>query len=414
MKKIVYLIGVLILSHTCVLSQVPEQVIYANESCQGILPDYTQQITVNDNCSGPVILEQSPPQGTLLTSANPSIEVMVTGVDQFGNIAILTIPVSLVDTIPPVIYPVDPMDKTYIEGIDTVITSHGGYDASNTTEKVIVFRNNRVESSLDGGFMLQVGQDNYYDTYANKRDYSEVTGNYFLWNGTDPGVHCIMAGYNEHYDIRYNFLDGPTYGVIHEGGYPGGQPMQGGDICYNIFRNTKYAVPEKGYDGTRIYNNTFYTGVTFSFSYQLSIKASDTGGFDEPYPESKNTDVRNNIFYATGNTIAIILESTEGFQCDYNIYYWESTTNHEPIFRVDGQGVSWDEWRAMGYDTHSVILDPGFIDTHSLVPASRLNHGISLGSEYAEGLSVGAQWIVGSFIPTTLQDSNWQVGTYVY
>jgi hypothetical protein len=417
MKRGLYLISILILvANTCIFAQDPEETIFVNDQCIAILPDYSNSVIAFDNCTD-VVVSQIPEPGIVLTPSETPYNIEITAEDAYQNKSTITLNLYVLDTIGPIIQPIDTPDiedAVIIEAIDTVVTSRAGYDASSTTEKVIVFRNNRVQSSLEGGFMLQIGQDNYYDIYANKRDYSQVIGNYFLWNGTEAGVHCIMAGYNEHYNIRYNFIDGPTYGLVHEGGYPGGESMIGGDICYNIFKDTKYAMPEKGYDGSRIYNNIFCTTVEFSYSYQLSIKASDTGGsgLPEPYPESKNTDVKNNIFYASGNTIAISLETAEGFTCDYNIYYWESTTNHEPIFRVDGRGVSWDEWRAMGYDTHSVILDPEF--NEKMVPAQKLDMGTNLGEDYIEGIAPGAEWVIGAFIDTNRQSGTWQIGAYVY
>ena len=101
MKKIVYLIGVLILasSCTCVLSQIPPQTVYADVNCEALLPDYTPQVMASDNC-GQVVLTQSPEAGTLLTADSPALDVTITATDQFGNEAYLVVPVALIDTIP--------------------------------------------------------------------------------------------------------------------------------------------------------------------------------------------------------------------------------------------------------------------------------------------------------------------------
>jgi hypothetical protein len=104
MKRFIYLLGLLLLSSscTCILSQVPPQTIYANTECEAVLPDYTLQVTASDNC-GEVTLRQLPAAGTILTAANPVVDVLITGTDQFGNEAFITVPVSMIDTIPPIL-----------------------------------------------------------------------------------------------------------------------------------------------------------------------------------------------------------------------------------------------------------------------------------------------------------------------
>jgi len=132
MKKIVYLIGVLILSSscTCVLSQIPPQTIYANAECEAILPDYTLQVVASDNCEGEVLLMQSPAPGTLLTAADPVVDVLITGVDQFGNEAHLIVPVSLVDTIPPLL--------EWVEGVAS-IQEHDLINMYNNFEQAVKY-----------------------------------------------------------------------------------------------------------------------------------------------------------------------------------------------------------------------------------------------------------------------------------
>lgn len=92
----------LIACSCCVLSQIPPQVIYADPSCQAVLPDYRLQVTASDNC-GNVTLTQVPVPGTLITVAEPAFDVMVTATDDFGNNTSIVIPVSMVDTIPPIL-----------------------------------------------------------------------------------------------------------------------------------------------------------------------------------------------------------------------------------------------------------------------------------------------------------------------
>lgn len=103
MKKIfIILVAAMLTSCGCLLSQVPPQVIYVDQNCQGRLPDYTKVVTASDNC-GTVVLTQTPAANTLLDVATPAMVVTVTGTDRFGNRAQIVINVTLVDTVPPVL-----------------------------------------------------------------------------------------------------------------------------------------------------------------------------------------------------------------------------------------------------------------------------------------------------------------------
>ena len=68
----------------------------------------------------------------------------------------------------------------------------------------------------------------------------------------------------------------------------------------------------------------------------------------------------------------------------------------------------------VGYDAHSVMVNPNFNNLTDFVPASRLNNGTNLGSNWQTGLSTTASWIVGSAPETALQNGAWQVGARIY
>jgi len=128
---------------------------------------------------------------------------------------------------------------------------------------------------------------------------------------------------------------------------------------------------------------------------------------------SLGTKVFNNIFYSTIQIPMIKIESgcLAGFESDYNVFW---CTAGAPTFNIDGVTISWAEWRNRGYDAHSIIINPDFIDTNDFVPAVRLDYGKDLGAEWQTGLSNSARWIVGSSPATTDQNGTWQVGARIY
>ena len=67
----------------------------------------------------------------------------------------------------------------------------------------------------------------------------------------------------------------------------------------------------------------------------------------------------------------------------------------------------------MGYDTHSVVINPNFINFTDFVPGDRLDYGNDLGITWQKGLSVDAVW--GSTDPETAnQNGTWQVSEAVF
>jgi len=106
MKKLIILFAVVLLasSCTCLLSQVPPQYIVVGENCEAVLPDYTTQVTVTDNCSVKTIT-QTPVKGTLLNANNPQVTVTIRATDTFDNFTEISFTVKAIDTVPPVIIP---------------------------------------------------------------------------------------------------------------------------------------------------------------------------------------------------------------------------------------------------------------------------------------------------------------------
>lgn len=105
MKKLLaLLIPLLFTSCMCVFSQIPPQTIYADQNCQGAIPDFSTRVVASDNCVGTITIQQYPAAGSLLTASNPAVTVTITAKDMFGNISKpLNVSVILVDTIAPIL-----------------------------------------------------------------------------------------------------------------------------------------------------------------------------------------------------------------------------------------------------------------------------------------------------------------------
>lgn len=295
-----------------------------------------------------------------------------------------------------------------IENVDTILTNRTGYDIPRSTPTNLIFRKNSLNKTTTGGYILRCGDDSPVGN-NNNLDGAIIGGN-SLRGATGGGTHGMMLGFNVDYDVKHNIVSGSDYGMVIEGDT--GMVYSSGGISYNIIAsNRNFGILLFGPDRVRIYNNTFYSDRPRSSLGILEIKTNSQHGYDI---ETSGTDVKNNIFYAKNDVIMIAFDdqSLSTLECDYNLYYSESGS---PVFRNATEGVnySWNEWRALGFDTHSLVLNPEFKDTQTFVPTIRLDFGTNLGSDYSQGLAPTAEWVAGKYPDTFPQNTNWQVGAII-
>ena len=100
--KAILLFTLLLFSGCCAVAQIPPQIIYADDSCKTILPDYRTILKYSDNCKICQI-EQTPTPGLILCDTLLSVNVIFTVIDCSGNFQQVRFPVILVDTMKPVI-----------------------------------------------------------------------------------------------------------------------------------------------------------------------------------------------------------------------------------------------------------------------------------------------------------------------
>ena len=286
-----------------------------------------------------------------------------------------------------------------------------GVEIPRSVKTNLVFKNNTITSVNRAGYLLLAGDETPAPT-NNNLDGAVITGNKFNWSGTDMEVipHGLFTGHNRNVIIKYNYLSHVPMGIIRKSG--NNMSNSGGGIAYNIVKGGAVAMIVKGMSNVNIFNNTFYGDRTPDQTWRPLLYIytnTDTGR----YSVAHETKVFNNIFYTKHQIPAITIldeESLNGFECDYNLYWSEAGP---PVFSINGVGMSFEEWQALGYDAHSVVLDPGFRDFVSFVPESRLDFGRDLGEEWSEGLATNARWSTQD-PATTLQNGKWQVGAVVH
>lgn len=104
MKKLLFIIAVFAFVGCNCIAQLPPQYIYVDSTCQAVLPDYTANVTVRDNCQV-LGVSQSPEAGYILNAVDQTVDVTITALDNFGNESYMIFEVIAVDTIPPIIEP---------------------------------------------------------------------------------------------------------------------------------------------------------------------------------------------------------------------------------------------------------------------------------------------------------------------
>ena len=306
-----------------------------------------------------------------------------------------------------------PQVNLTIEGLEIVDTETGvsyGYNVPRNQVTNLFFRNNSLVSVNAAGYMLQAG-DEVPGLNNNHLAGALISGNKFTWNGTDEGswTHSVFTGYNIDVVIKYNYLLNTPNGIQRKSN---GMTDINGVVAYNIINNAKVGIVVKGMNGVRIYNNTLYCSKTSAQTGRglIDVHTNTDNGLNAP---SKGTKVFNNIFYTKNDTYCINVmdeASLEGFESDHNVFYCETGT---PRFNAGGNDKTFSEWQALGYDMHSVIINPEFNNFTDFIPASRLNYGTDLGDDFSEGLAIDAVW--GNVSPHTAeQNGEWQVGGRVY
>jgi hypothetical protein len=273
------------------------------------------------------------------------------------------------------------------------------------------FKNNLITSVNKNGYMLQAGDEQPGITNNNLAG-AIITGNKLIWNGTSMTsiTHGIFTGCNVNVTIKYNYCYKVPMAIICKSG--NSMQNKSGGIAYNIIISPNCGIPVKGISGLNIFNNTFYQDRSESQTNRelINVYTNTDNGL---YSVSHNTKIYNNIFYTKFLTTNIRIDDTEslnGFECDYNIYWCEKG---DPVFEVAGESKTWEQWRNLGFDKHSVLINPDFLDLINFIPAKRLDYGTVLGSKWKEGLSLKSTW--GSKDPDTkAQNGTWQVGARIY
>jgi len=286
-----------------------------------------------------------------------------------------------------------------------------GVNIARSVPTNLLFRNNSITSSNTSGYMLQAGDEGIAST-NNNLDGAVISGNKFVWNGTDMKsiTHGLFTGQNINTVIKYNYLDHVPMGIIRKSA--NNMVNTAGGVAYNIVKSGAVGINIKGMSNVNVYNNTLYTDRTTTETWRGLIFIY-THKDVTPNSVSHGTKIYNNIFYTKHQTYCIQIDEPEsaiGLESDYNIFYCESGT---PVFYYCGSKKTFAEWQALGYDTHSKVINPNFKDLVNFVPAARLDYGKDLGSEWVKGLSVNARW--GTTDPETAnQNGKWQVGAIVY
>lgn len=297
--------------------------------------------------------------------------------------------------------------KTYTNGDETWL----GVNIPRSVPTNLTFKNNSITSVNTLGYMLQAG-DETAGSNNNNLDGAIITGNKFNWSGTDMKsiTHGLFTGHNINVIVKFNYMDHVPMAIIRKSGTNLNNTT--GGVAYNIVKSPNVGIVVKGMSGVCIYNNTLYQDRTTSETTRGLIDIYSNSDVT-PKSVSHGTKIYNNIFYTKYGTYCINVmdkESLTGFESDYNVFYCESGS---PKFNAGGSVKTFEQWQALGYDTHSIVINPDFKDLINFVPAKRLDYGKNLGSEFINGLSTDARWSTTD-PATTAQNGAWQVGAVIY
>lgn len=292
--------------------------------------------------------------------------------------------------------------------LSTSINSNVILAVESDTVVHLIIKDNIISAQNTNSHIIGLGSDPY--VHDHMLDGALISGNKIKWTGTsltDDDGAIIMRNFINVSAIYNNIINCP-YGITTK---CDGLVYSSGGFAYNIFGPSfKVGAGSKGAVGLKFYNNTFYNNRNVGEGVIGSIYISSN--FDEPTNSAaKNCEIYNNVFYTKYQVANIYCDtaSLSGLKCDNNLYWCESG---EPVFRIAGNTITFSQWQARGFDTHSIVINPKFVDFDSLIPSSPLKYGKDLGTTWKQGLRTTTIW--GHVDPSLkTQSTPWQVGAYV-
>jgi hypothetical protein len=163
---------------------------------------------------------------------------------------------------------------------------------------------------------------------------SDMGGIYTL--GKQPGSRVINNFWHDIAGLRYGgwgiYFDEGSSGIV---------------ASSNVVYNTTHGGFHQHYGETNVVRNNI-----FAFGRDQQLQRTRV----EPHV---SFSFQTNIVYFNEGVLLSGDWSKDAYDIDWNIYY--DTRDAGPVPRMRFEKATFDEWRARGHDTHSVIADPLFV-----------------------------------------------------
>jgi Secretion system C-terminal sorting domain/Right handed beta helix region len=231
--------------------------------------------------------------------------------------------------------------------------------------------------TIETGTSISYQTDGIYSQYTvnDIYDYNNITV-----NNNDPGGHddCIQSYQDNNLTIHSNICEQNNSKTSNAQGIFASVPQGGTFRIYNNLVNLTSAISNglffdesTGNGGVEIIGNTIYG--------ENATSLLRTKGISDPI-------IINNIIYSGSSSFGAIVIDWNGNpgNINNNLIYLPNSTK---TWNYNGNTLSWDQWRALGFDAKGINADPFFKNISgrdfSLQAGSpAINAGATLGSPY--------------------------------
>jgi parallel beta-helix repeat protein len=253
-----------------------------------------------------------------------------------------------------------------VENCSFFVTGHGGVFVENSTDCII--SSNSI-TTPSGNFNKQTD-----GIYSQRNDNIIIDNNNIVISNEHPDQHCdgIQSYLDKNMIIRNNYVEQRNFKKSNAQGIYATM-MTGMHTYYNnvvYCPNTRASV--MGFRNLK-------TGKGFLKAYHNTL----VGGASNILFVSENAgiDAKNNIFYSTGKTSVIRLETGEMY-LDNNLYYHEG--NGDVIgFGKGKKAKNVNAVKSEGREINGIEADPRFTSDFKLLPGSPcIDKGLFLGPPY--------------------------------